>query len=204
MAKVLGRRSMILGLAALGIALGSVAHATTVLRLPIETLVRTSTWVVHGTVREVDDQAGVQQGGYRTRYTVDVAEVVKGGGPTPGSLVFSVPGGRAGERVMAVAGMPRLAAGDEVVLLLERTGNGGLAFAGFGQGVFFVRRDTTGFARVERSLGGGHYVGRAGASIAQLDAGLPNDLSALLASLRATVMAGEQPVPVQGPGEVRP
>lgn len=204
MAKVFGRRSSILGLAALGIALGSVAHATTVLRLPIESLVRTSSWIVHGTVREVDDEAGAGQGGYRTRYTVDVARVVKGAEPTAGSLVFSVPGGRAGDRVMAVAGMPRLAAGDEVVLLLERTGAGGLAFAGFGQGVFFVRRDDQGIAHVERSLGGGHYVGRVGASTGLLDVGLPNELAALLATLQATVTAGEQPVPVSGPGEVRP
>lgn len=204
MAKVLGRRSMVLGLAAIGIALGSVAHATTVLRLPIETLVRSATWVVHGTVREVDEAAGAGQGGYRTRYTVDVARVVKGAGPTPGSLVFSVPGGRAGDRVMAVAGMPRLAAGDEVVLLLERTGSGGLAFAGFGQGVFFVRRDALGVARVERSLGGGHYVGRAGAPTGELDAGLPNELEPLLATLQASITAAEQPMPVSGPGEVRP
>lgn len=138
------------------LALAAPARATVVLEVGLDELSRTSDVIFHGTVTRTDV---VAVGGDATRLVTDVtfsvAQVIKGRAlaPDPAFTLRLVGGARGGLEVR-IPGMPRFAAGDEVVLFLERT-DGGFAITGFSQGRFSVSRDPdTGEAVVDRDVSG--------------------------------------------------
>jgi len=134
--------------------------ATTVLRASFDDLTRVSTVVLRGVVRAVDDQLATSpEGPFRTAVDIEIIDHLKGldGQAT---LRLELPGGRAGNRVMRIPGMPRFFPGDEIVIFLEALPRGGYAITGLAQGVFRVRANG-GVDRDLRGLGivdarGGH------------------------------------------------
>lgn len=125
------------------------ASATTVRYADLGALVQHSDWVVYARVAEKTHPAP-----YATRYTLELLEVIRGD-PKATVLSFTVPGGPHGALEMRIPGMPRLRAGEQTVLLLEKTPNDGLIFTGLGLGVF----DVDPVARTaERTLYGAHIV----------------------------------------------
>jgi hypothetical protein len=133
----------------------SAARATTVLATPLDTLARSSAVIVHATVSNVEEADPAKP--FTTTVELEVAESIKGLPATERTLTLELPGGRDGELAMYIPGSPRVAVGDEVVLLLERVGDGRLAPAGLAQGVFKIER-TNAEPVVRRELGGAHYV----------------------------------------------
>jgi hypothetical protein len=108
--------------------------ATTLRLAPISELRAASELIVHAQVWNVDEQAS----GFQTAVALKVMQTLKG--ICDDTLTLLLPGGRSGGRTLRIPGMPIFAAGDEVVLLLERTAVG-WALTGLGQGVYRVDRN---------------------------------------------------------------
>jgi hypothetical protein len=132
------------------------AMATTVVRASFEDLAQVSDVVLHGVVRAVDDELATSPTGpFRTAVEIEVLAVLKGAGRS--TLRLELPGGRAGNRVMRIPGMPHFAPGDEIVIFLEALPRGGFAITGLAQGLFRVdpsgglTRDLRGLGLVDRS-----------------------------------------------------
>jgi hypothetical protein len=155
--------------------LAAQAQAATVIKASIPDLVQSSAVVVHAVVRSVDMELGAEKGRFRTAIDFEVLESLKGLDPRTVDFHLELPGGRVGDRTMAIPGMPTFAAGDEVVMLLERTATG-YALAGLSQGVFKVDR-RGGVPRVIRDFTGLELVGK-GAMVA------PPTLNGLLEDIR--------------------
>jgi hypothetical protein len=150
-----GRRA-VAGLA-LALVLGAVvppARATVVVRKPLARVAREAGRIVHGTVTAVRvgrDEAGLPA----TWITLAVVRTVKG--PAARQLTLKqfgtaepLPDGAIGR----IAGLPRFAVGDEVVLFLRpESGRGFTSPVGLGQGTYRVRRGAAG-ARVRRDAPG--------------------------------------------------
>lgn len=134
------------------------ATATVMLNRSLEELVSDSTGVVHGDVESVESRTDG-----RTIWTVQrirVREVVAGEIQAP-SVEVITPGGTLPEGVtgprgyqgMKAAGVPQFAAGQEVVVFLQR-GPHGFAVTAWQQGVLLVDRDEHGGGVIRRALGG--------------------------------------------------
>ena len=76
----------------------------------------------------------------------EVMETFKGSPPR--TLRVRLPGGRVAHLEMKVEGVPRFAAGDEVVLFIERTSAGDYGLTSWAQGTFRVHRDAAGDSRL--------------------------------------------------------
>jgi hypothetical protein len=128
------------------------SQATVVARLDLSELARSSDFIVHGRVIR---HYSAWDSGHRfiwTHYVVEVSESLKG---TPGATVtVSEPGGTAGSDTLTVAGAPRYADREEVVVFLRRTPVGYLRSTGWGQGKYSVRRAADGSERILTNLGG--------------------------------------------------
>ncbi|MCK5689943.1 hypothetical protein KAI87_11770 [Myxococcota bacterium] len=141
------------------------AHATVVQKANLEDLNKISEVVIHGIIRDIDPNlAANDKGPYRTRIQIEIIESIKGLKTEERTLTLEIPGGRNGKLVMRIPGMPRFAMGDEVVLLLERTGPGQLIYAGFSQGVYYVDRSAEEIF-VKQRLGGSHFVDKKGGDL---------------------------------------
>lgn len=121
------------------------ARATVVLALDVEEMADEATDVVHGTVTSVAVVADQEGKRFWTVVEVDVAERLKGNRGAPASprdiLRVRLPGGTMGGLRQVVAGVPTLAAGDEVVLFLWRGHPGtDTRLLGLSQGTFRVDR----------------------------------------------------------------
>ncbi len=168
---------------ALVLAAAGPARATVVVSGTLDDLVSDSAVVLHGTVRSVDDHGTP----FRTVVEVEVTEALKGLPAAARTFRLELPGGRSGDLAMVVPGMPRFALDDEVVLLLEKTPQGGFVPAGLGQGVFRVDR-TQPVAQVRRELRSATYVDQQGREAPVPPA--PRTLDDLLAKIRTLVAAG--------------
>lgn len=156
------------------------ARATTVLATPLDRLARSSAVIVHATVSNVEEADPAKP--FTTTVELEVAEAFKGLPATERTLTLELPGGREGELAMYIPGVPRVRVGDEVVLLLDRTGGGRLTPSGLAQGVFRIER-TTPEPVVRRELGGARYVDAQGNEAVVPPA--PRTLGELTARLRA-------------------
>lgn len=169
------------------------AHATTVIRVTVEQMTRTSALVLHG---DVVSSTPVAVNGnprhIRTDVVVRVREVVKGQRGLK-TLTLHLPGGKLGQWAMHVPGVPGFTAGEEVVLFLEKTSDGH-AICGLAQGKFHVETGKDGVKRVRRRLDGVHFVawdgeGRLGPAEHPQDPP-ERTLATLLAEVRAHVGRG--------------
>ena len=130
------------------------AHAMTVLQVDLKQLVTTADLVLYGTIarttvidRRKDDR------GVWTEFTLNVREAWKGEGtkiPTPFTWRH-VGGSTPDGMTVAIPGMPTFAAGQEVVVILEKTAEGWVVSGG-PQGKFSVIKDKSGQATVRRDI----------------------------------------------------
>lgn len=131
----------------LGLAVASVAQATTMLEQDVAALTKSSAVVVRAKVlasqaRWTSDRARIV-----TDTELEVLEAWKGA--PAARVVVMQPGGIVGELGQKVAGAARFTVGEEVVLFLEPRGDR-FTVAGMSQGAFHVERSSDGktsFAR---------------------------------------------------------
>lgn len=116
------------------------ARGSVVLRTTVADMSRTADLVVRG---EVLLLASRTVEGERTRIVTDLTlridEVLKGQ-LAETTFTVTLPGGRSGDFVMKIPGMPQFRQGEEVVLFLERTSTS-YAVSGLQQGKFSILRE---------------------------------------------------------------
>jgi hypothetical protein len=128
------------------IAMPPVLHAT--LEVPVEfgEMVQGSQLVVHGRVVDVRSQQTGDRRSIETLVTVAVTEALKG---RPGDTVsFRLPGGEVGRYRRVVVGVPRFAAGDDVIVFLRGGAPALPTIFGLSQGLYRVLRTADGRAVV--------------------------------------------------------
>jgi hypothetical protein len=110
-------------------------YATTVRRLSFDDLVRKAEVIVAGQV--IDSRTYRTSDGklILTSYTVRVGDNLKG--KTPPMLTITTVGGKVGDTMLRVFGMPQFQAGENTVLFLERSG-AYTTVVGLNQGKFSV------------------------------------------------------------------
>lgn len=141
-------------------ALASVAQATTLLRVPLEEMARSSDLIVHAVVEKVrvvaapDDERHIT-----TKVRLRVIRTLKGHHTAP-TLTLVLPGGQTERWAMLIPGMPQFREGEEVVLFLELT-SAGFRPAGLSLGTFRVQKDPkTGRMRAKRTVQGALVIDR--------------------------------------------
>jgi hypothetical protein len=138
------------------------AAAMSVLQVDLKTLVTTADRVLYGSIRgaRVLDQR--KQGrGVWTEFTLDVREVWKGDAKlTAKPFSWRHVGGTTADGVtVAVPGMPTFQAGEEVIVILEKTSESWVVSGG-PQGKFVVRSNAQGQRSVSREMTDVHFVRR--------------------------------------------
>lgn len=136
------------------LALAAPAQAATVLKVEVPEAVRLSEWVVRAKVKAVASVDLRAQGdSIYTDVTLAIEAVYRGKG-VPKTYVMRLLGGEGNDGMaLAVPGTPRFKVGDDVVLLLERVGDGHVP-CGMGQGVWRVLPGVMGHPTVYRDLDG--------------------------------------------------
>jgi len=111
------------------------AHATTVERLNLDSLVKKSNRIVVGKVRSSRTYWSSNGKLILTNYTIDVQETIKG---TPARTVeLTTIGGTIGDLTLHVAGMPVFDTDENAVVFMEKSGAYS-TIVGLGQGKFTV------------------------------------------------------------------
>jgi hypothetical protein len=109
------------------------AYATTVRRLSFDDLVAKAEVIVAGQVTESRSYWTSDKKLILTTYTVQVGESIKG--KVPATLTVTAVGGKVGNTILRVSGMPEFQRGENAVLFLEHSGNY-LTLVGLNQGKF--------------------------------------------------------------------
>ena len=93
--------------------------ATTVVPPEFPTLVNESDYIVHAVTKSVNAEKRIGPNGIKifTRVELEVIEVVAG--TPPAKIVLELLGGRVGDEVMKIEGMPRFHVGDEDIRFLD-------------------------------------------------------------------------------------
>ncbi len=136
------RRSFLRWAVAPGIAIAMLAalvpaHATTCEALTVADLAKRAELVVHGTCESATAVWNVDRTRIDTVVTVRVTEMVKG--RRSRRITFRCPGGTRDGKIYYIQGMPRIEAGQEVVLALSSLGGNGVRVpVGLAQGAFRV------------------------------------------------------------------
>ena len=141
--------------------LAAPASAMTVLRASLPELVETSAIVLHAKVQStrVHDRRAKGLAVF-TETTLEIIEVYKGDAKRLGkTFSWEMVGGTAGGLTWSMPGMPTFAAGEEVVVLLEKHAKG-YTLTGAPQGKYRVYRDAKGVSRVKRRFGDVHFMQR--------------------------------------------
>lgn len=132
-------------------AAGSPARATSLVRMDEASLARGADWIVRGTV--LSSESAYREGAVPvfTDVVLEAFEVLKGELAEP-LVHLSLPGGELDGLRYEVAGTPRLAPGDEVVVFLVRLPSGERTLLGFSQGSYRLFLDpVTGSTLAARS-----------------------------------------------------
>lgn len=153
----------LLALALSGVAaISTPAHAMTVLQVDLKALVATANVVLYGPIaktRVLDERKAGR--GVWTEFTLDVREVWKGDAKLAGKPFAwrHIGGTTADGMTVAVPGMPTFAAGEEVIVVLEKT-NDSYVVSGGPQGKFSVQVRPNGTRIVKRDLPDVNFVQR--------------------------------------------
>jgi len=128
------------------------ASATTVINRTVQDMTRVSALVISGVVVSTEPNQTAPGFPLATRVTISVDSVLKGfaSGPT---ISFMIPGGVRNGKVLMIPGMPGFAAGEEVVVFLERTPRGWIP-SSLGNGKYTVNTDQAGRRVVWRATDG--------------------------------------------------
>ena len=128
------------------VVMSRLAQATVEVPVEFGEMVRGSQLVVHGRVIETRSQQTGDRRSIETVVTLSVTEALKG---QPGSEVtFRMPGGEVGRYRRVMVGVPRFAAGDEVVVFLRGSAPALPTVFGLSQGLFRVAHTPDGRAVV--------------------------------------------------------
>ena len=128
------------------LAIARTASATVELPVEFGEMVQGSQLVVHGRVVDVHSQQTGDRRSIETLVTVTVSDALKG---RPGDTVsFRLPGGDVGRYRRVVVGVPRLAAGDDVIVFLRGSAPALPTIFGLSQGLYRVLRTADGRAIV--------------------------------------------------------
>ena len=132
---------------------GTASRAGTALRMDLEELVYRSDLSVEARVLSSSSVVG-ETGRIETDYVLTVDRTLWG--LHEGTRVVRLPGGvLADGRGLVLPGMPRLAAGEDLILMLSQAGRGDLRVpVGLSQGRFTVRTALDGTRTFERDQGG--------------------------------------------------
>ena len=130
-------RRRLLSLVLLASAAAGAARATTLARMSIAELIAAAPLIAR--VRCVGNATRWQEGEIWTITTLEVVEEWKG--RAPARIALRLIGGQAGHLISRVAGMPRFAPGEEVVLFLEPKGGEEFSVTSWAQGTFRITRD---------------------------------------------------------------
>lgn len=193
------------------------ALATQVLSMTLEAMAEHADVIVHGRVvhtesvavtdgGDVLDADTAQAGGhgrlrYETRVRLDVIETLKSDRQATvasAPLTFHLAGGRVGRFAQIVAGTPRVAVGDELVVMLERPSSSPiLRVVGFSQGLWRAAA-LAGLGPLARSdrTGAELLPGPAGDVAPAVDV---RPLDVLLSELRRLIAATAPTAPEGGP-----
>lgn len=121
----------------LAISAAGVARATTLAHMSIAELTAAAQLVARA--RCVTNATRWENGEIWTITTFDVVEVWKG--RAPAQITVRLIGGRVGHLISTVAGVPRFAPGEQVVLFLEFQGHEEFSVTSWVQGTFRIARD---------------------------------------------------------------
>jgi hypothetical protein len=124
--------------AALLLAIGGTAEATTLARMSVEQMSQVAQVIVRA--RCVENTTLWDAGEIWTLTSFEVEDVWRGS--PPARITVRLLGGRVGNLTSSVAGVPRFRSGEEVVLFLERTPRGDFSVVSWEQGTFRIRRET--------------------------------------------------------------
>lgn len=176
--------------AAIALLLAGVAYATTVKRLPLDEVVKQSSEVFVGTVRDTRAVPGERgREPIYTEVTFEKLDVVKGA--IRGSTTsYRFAGGTLNGRTLVIHGMPKFDAGKRYVLFTNAAEDWICPAVGWWQGRFTVKRDpVTGTDRVHDSDGKPVYGFSRGAPLLRpLRRGeSPLRLDAFLTKVRRTI-----------------
>lgn len=153
---------------------GVLARADTARALDLDGLADRAEWIVRGRVvetRAFRPEVGPIRTEVRLALERTFARPAAEGDEPPEAateLVFRLPGGVLPDgHGLVLPGLPRMAAGDDVLLFLSRESRAGLRVpVGAAQGAFFLRADEDGVVRVRRRLGTLQTVDASGAAVA--------------------------------------
>ncbi len=126
-------------------------YGTLVVQLSFDELVQQSEVVAHGRVVSSRVAWDADRSSLWTHYEIQIEESLKG--ELESLVSIQEPGGELDGVVSDVAGTPRYAVGEEVVVFAARAG-AVLRTCGWGQGRYVVTRSATGTAAVARDLRG--------------------------------------------------
>lgn len=132
----------------------SPVSATTVLSPEFPTLVNESDFIVHAVTKNVSAEKRIGPRGLKifTRVEFEIIEVVAG--TSPATLTLEFLGGRVGDEVMTVGGMPEFRVGDEDILFVRGNGQSICPLYAMMHGRYSVGREAaTGRRYVARSDG---------------------------------------------------
>ena len=155
------------------------AGATTVAPLSFEQLVNESASVVYGRVLEVRPQWTDDRRFIESVVSVEILMGMKGS--AVGRISFTTPGGRVGNYVNVIPGVPAFSAGDTAVFFLTSRGPRLPVTTGLTQGVYRVHRD----ARSGEMLVMPPIVDAPGRIVRGAPARKPTSLAAFEATVRA-------------------
>jgi len=141
--------AIVAALTSLALSLG--AAASVAAPLSFDALYRRADLVVEGRVQRVTSRTRAARGRMvvETLVSLEVTEVHRGAAVP--ELVFTLPGGRLGERRRVVVGTPTVRPHEEVVAFLE-SHEGALRLVGLAQGLYRVNRLRDGRAHAVRDL----------------------------------------------------
>ena len=133
--------------AVIPLAAAPIAHATVMVPIPLEDMVRDAAVIVHA--RVIRSGSRLSLDGDATPHTVTQLQVIEwlAGDASSTQITIDELGGTFGDRGMTITGTPTFRAGEEVVLFLRSTPDG-LRTLGMVQGQFVVQRGVPGTADV--------------------------------------------------------
>ncbi len=123
--------------AALLLAIGGTAEATTLARMSVEQMSQVAQVIVRA--RCVENTTLWDAGEIWTLTSFEVEDVWRGS--PPARITVRLLGGRVGNLTSNVSGVPRFRPGEEVVLFLERTRRGDFSVVSWEQGTFRISRE---------------------------------------------------------------
>lgn len=195
------------------VALPQPARAMTVLQVDLKALVATADLVLYGAVAKtrVLDQRKAGHGVW-TEFTLDVREVWKGDAKLAGKpFAWRHVGGTTADGItVAVPGMPTFAAGEEVIVVLEKTSDS-FVVSGGPQGKFSVHVRPNGTRIVRRDLPDVNFVRQDPATGRMESAGKPVSILRSLDEMRSEIQgyvaaakkAAQPAAPASKPGTVK-